>query len=109
MITLNDESMQYVISIYRQLHQYPEIGFDLPMTAALVKRELDSMGIFYTEQYGQGSVVAQIGDRKDRPTVGLRADMDALPVNEIADVPFASRIDGVMHACGYIYPKYSKC
>lgn len=59
MITLNDELMQYVISIYRQLHQYPEIGFDLPMTVALVKRELDSMGISYTEQYGQGSVVAQ--------------------------------------------------
>lgn len=92
---------EYVVKIYRELHQYPEIGFDLPKTVSVVERELDAMGIAHTDQYGKCSVVAQIGNRADRPTVGLRADMDALPVQEIADVAFPSKIDGAMHACGH--------
>ena len=48
---------EYVISIRRELHMYPETDFDLPRTTALIKRELEKMDIPYTEQYGQGSVV----------------------------------------------------
>lgn len=101
MKALPDEVFSYVVSVYRELHAHLEIGFDLPLTVSIVKRELDSIGISYTERYGQCSVVAQIGDQSDLPTVALRADMDALPVCEITGLPFASKIDGVMHACGH--------
>lgn len=61
---------------------YPEVGYDLPITVALVKRELDSMNIPYTEKYGKGSVVAYINPDKTDFTIGIRADMDALKMTE---------------------------
>ena len=91
----------YIISLRRELHQYPEIGFDLPKTVALVKRELDRIGIAYTEQYGESSVVAVINPEKENFTIGIRADMDALRICEANDVPYRSKIDGQMHACGH--------
>ena len=98
---VSQELFDYMTRIFRQLHMYPEIGFELPKTTALVAAELDALGIAHTNQYGKCSLVAQIGDRKDAPTLGIRADMDALPVHEIVDVPYKSRIDGAMHACGH--------
>lgn len=91
----------YIINIRREIHQYPEVDFDLPKTIALVKRELDKMGIPYTEEYGKSSVVATINPEKKGFTIGIRADMDALLINEKTDVPFKSKIDGKMHACGH--------
>lgn len=91
----------YVIRMRHQIHEYPEIGFDLPRTVALVKFELESMGIPYTEKYGKGSVVGYINPSNTRYTIGLRADMDALLIQEMNDIPFKSKIDGQMHACGH--------
>ena len=91
----------YIINIRREIHQYPEVGFELPKTIALVKRELDKMGIPYTEEYGKSSVVATINTGKKDFTIGIRADMDALLIDEITDVPFKSKVDGKMHACGH--------
>lgn len=91
----------YILSLRHELHEHPEIGFDLPNTIAVVKRELDSMGVAYTEQYGKSSVVAVFQPEKKHFTIGLRADMDALPIQEKTDLPFKSKIDGVMHACGH--------
>ena len=91
----------YARSIRRELHQYPEIGFDLPKTLAVVRRELDAMGIPYTEKYGRSSIVATINEGKGHFTIGLRADMDALPVQEPEGCEFRSEIDGQMHACGH--------
>ena len=91
----------YIVKIRRQLHQYPEVDFDLPRTVALVKSELESMGITPTEKYGKGSVVGYINPEKEGFTIGIRADMDALRVQEVNDVPYKSRIDGQMHACGH--------
>ena len=91
----------YIISLRRELHQYPEIGFDLPKTIALVKRELDSLGVAHTEKYGESSVVAIINPNKSNFTIGIRADMDALLINETNDIPYKSRIPGQMHACGH--------
>lgn len=90
---------EYAVQIRRQLHQYPEVGFDLPRTVELVTTELTKMGIPYSLEYGQGSVVAELG--QGDLCVALRADMDALPVEEKVDLPFASQIPGVMHACGH--------
>ena len=90
----------YARALRRELHQYPEIGFDLPRTLALVRRELEEMGIPYTEEYGRSGIVATINEGKPF-TIGIRADMDALPMTEATGLPYASKIDGQMHACGH--------
>lgn len=101
MKTVPQELFQYMSDLYHRLHQCPEIGFDLPETTAIVAAELDAMGIPYTDKYGKCSLVATIGNKEGVPTLGLRADMDALPVHELTDLPFKSRNDGAMHACGH--------
>lgn len=91
----------YIISLRHEIHEYPEIGFELPRTIAVVKRELESLGIEYTEKYGESSVVGIINPHKNHFTIGIRADMDALLIEEKADLPFKSKIKGQMHACGH--------
>lgn len=91
----------YIVKIRREIHEYPETGFDLPRTTAIVKRELDNMGIEYTEKYCQSSVVGYINPEKSNFTICLRADMDALNMVEQNDLPFKSKIEGKMHACGH--------
>ncbi|MBR2861498.1 MAG: amidohydrolase [Clostridia bacterium] len=91
----------YVVALRRQLHQYPETDFDLPKTVALVKGELEKLGIPYTEKYGKGSVIGYINPDKDTFTIGIRADMDALKIQEKNTFEYASKIDGKMHACGH--------
>ena len=92
---------EYIIALRQEIHEYPEIAFDLPKTIGVVKRELDKMGIEYTEKYGKSSVVATINPQKSHFTIGIRADMDALLIEEKTDLPFKSKIDGQMHACGH--------
>lgn len=91
----------YILNLRHEIHEYPEIGFDLPKTIAVVKRELDSLGIPYSESYGESSVVATINPQKDHFTIGIRADMDALLIEEKTDLPFKSKTKGQMHACGH--------
>ncbi|MCQ2401728.1 MAG: M20 family metallopeptidase [Lachnospiraceae bacterium] len=97
-----------------RIHMYPELELDLPKTVAVVTGELERIGIPYTEKFCRSSVVGYInyGDEAltDVPavgeeghvfTIGLRADMDALPIQEETGLPYASKIPGVMHACGH--------
>ena len=91
----------YIVAIRREIHEYPEMRFDLPRTIGVVKRELEKFGIDYTEEYGKSSVVATINPQKSNFTIGIRADMDALPLTEMTNLPFKSKIDGKMHACGH--------
>ena len=91
----------YIISLRHEIHEYPEIGFDLPKTIAVVKRELENLGIEYTTRYGESSVVGIINPDKKHFTIGIRADMDALLIEEKTDLPFKSKIKGQMHACGH--------
>ena len=95
------EVEDYVINLRREIHMYPEVDFDLPTTVAVVKRELDAIGITYTEEYGKGSVVGYINPEKEGFTIALRADMDALRLQERLDLPYRSKNDGYMHACGH--------
>jgi len=90
----------YSRRIREELHRIPEIGFELPKTLAVVHRELDAMGLTYTDKYGPSSVTAYINPGQPF-TIGLRADMDALPIQEINDVPYKSTHEGKMHACGH--------
>ena len=99
MKTNSDLLYEYAVKIRRQLHRYPEIGFALEKTVRLVSDTLDALGISYTYQYGEGSVVAELG--QGASTVALRADMDALPIDEKTDLPYKSEIPGAMHACGH--------
>jgi len=85
----------------RTLHQRPELGFREVETAARVVGLLRQWG--YQPQTGiaQTGVVAVISGSRPGPVIGLRADMDALPIQELNTVPYRSQIDGVMHACGH--------
>ena len=92
-----------LVRIRRRLHEYPELGWDLPMTSALVREELSRIGIPYeADRYGKNAVVATINPEKTNFTLGLRADMDALPIRENNEgKPYRSKHDGIMHACGH--------
>ena len=98
-IQISNELFNYAVDIRRQLHQYPEVGFELEKTVNLVSEELSKIGIPYTFEYGKGSVVAHIG--QGDKMIALRADMDALPVEEKTNLPYKSKIPGQMHACGH--------
>ena len=93
------EIFTYIVNVRRELHTCPEVGFELPLTAGIVCRELDAMGIVHTDRYGKYSVVAEIGEGEE--ILALRADMDALPIEEKTGLPYASKIKGAMHACGH--------
>lgn len=91
----------YILSLRHELHMYPELAFDLPKTTALIRRELESLGIPYTEQYGKSSIVGFLNPDCKGHSVALRADTDALPLTEKTDLPYASRYPEKMHACGH--------
>ena len=91
----------YIIRIRREIHEYPELGWNLPKTSAVVKRELEAMGIAWSEECGECSVTGVINPEKKGFTIGIRADMDALPVDELNDLEYKSKIPGKMHACGH--------
>jgi len=95
------EYIAYARCIQEELHRIPEIGFDLPKTLAVVHRELDKLGLSYTDKWGRSSVVGYLGPEDAAFTIGIRADMDALPIQEEVDIPHKSIHDGVMHACGH--------
>ncbi|SEO34807.1 hippurate hydrolase [Actinacidiphila rubida] len=85
----------------RSLHQEPEIGLELPLTREKVLAALDGLPLEITTGTKLSSVTAVLRGARPGPAVLLRADMDALPVRETSGLPYASRIDGAMHACGH--------
>ncbi len=86
----------------RHLHAHPELTFDLPETAAFVAARLREFGVDEIhEGIARTGIVAIINGRGEGPTIGLRADMDALPITEITGAPYASQNPGKMHACGH--------
>lgn len=91
----------YAVEIRRRLHRYPEIGFHLPRTLELVRTELTRFSIPFTEAYGKSSIVGIINPEKKHFTIGLRADLDALPITEQTGLPYKSQLEGQMHACGH--------
>ena len=90
-----------LVALRRRFHQIPELGEDLPETQALLCAELDKMGIPYKRNTLDSGVVALIEGGKSGKVVALRADMDGLPSAEATGLPFASRHEGRMHACGH--------
>jgi hippurate hydrolase len=95
-----------LVALRRELHQIPEVGLELPLTQQAVLRALDGLDLEVRLGRGLSSVVAVLRGRGgnpqgERPVVLLRGDMDALPVTEDLPLEYASRHEGLMHACGH--------
>ena len=88
-----------VIKLRRDFHMHPELGFEEERTSGIVREYLENQGI-ETRLMAKTGVVGDINNGGDR-RIAIRADMDALPINEENDVPYKSKIPGKMHACGH--------
>lgn len=88
-----------LIAWRRDIHKHPELGFQEVRTAARIAEELDALNYSVQTGVGRTGVVAERGT--GQPIVAVRADMDALPIQEVNEVPYASQTPGVMHACGH--------
>src|SRR5215210_4166005 len=89
-----------ITELRRDIHREPELGFDTEKTAEKVLAALDGLPLEVETGVAQNGIVATL-QGGEGPTVGLRADMDALPIEEETGLPFASEIQGRMHACGH--------
>jgi amidohydrolase len=96
----NEALLEHVVELRRAIHRHPELGFEEHRTAELIERELDALAIEHRRVAGTG-VVGVIRGGEPGHVVALRADMDALPITERTGLPFASEIEGRMHACGH--------
>jgi amidohydrolase len=85
----------------RHLHQHPELGFKEVQTAEFVSKKLQEWGVEHQTGIAKTGIVATIPGSKPGPVLAIRADMDALPIQEENEVPYRSRHDGIMHACGH--------
>lgn len=92
---------EWLVSVRRDLHMYPELGLEENRTSTMIKKYLDNMNIDYETYEGQTSVVGIIRGEYPGKTIAIRADMDALPILEKNDVVYKSKNHGVMHACGH--------
>jgi amidohydrolase len=90
-----------LIAWRHHLHAYPELSLRERATSAFVQESLTELGIPFEAGIGGYGVVATLSRGHARGNVGLRADMDALPITETTGLPYASRNPGVMHACGH--------
>ncbi len=104
--SLIDAELPALRDIRRDLHQHPELSYQEVRTSHVVKRELTKLGIAFKDGLGKGTgVIAHLpaSNAADnaKGSVGLRADMDALPIEERTGVAYCSKTPGVMHACGH--------
>ena len=99
MLQRAQEIEEQLVAWRQEFHMRPELGFQETRTAARVARVLESLGYRVRTGVGRTGVVAELG--QGHPIVAVRADMDALPIQEANEVPYASRVPGVMHACGH--------
>jgi amidohydrolase len=90
-----------VVANRRHLHSHPELSFEEVETSAFVAKKLDELGIGWERMADNGLVALINGEKPSDKVVALRADMDALPIFEVNDVPYKSQNEGVMHACGH--------
>src|SRR4051812_44539882 len=107
-MTLDDliaGDLDYITEIRHDLHAHPELGYQEKRTSSVVTRELASAGVKFVDNLAGGTgVLAYLpatSNPDSAPTVALRADMDALPIQENTGKPYTSKTPGVMHACGH--------
>ena len=93
--------MVELAAIRHDLHAHPEMLFQEERTSAIVARELQRLGFGVTTGIAKTGVVGTLTNGSSRRSVGIRADMDALPIHETTNLPYASKFPGKMHACGH--------
>src|SRR5690606_23796172 len=99
---LSEDYYDEVLQIRRHLHSYPELSFQEFNTADIIEEQLRKMGITGVERKAGTGITFIIQGREDNgKVVAMRADIDALPIKEANQVPYKSRHEGVMHACGH--------
>jgi amidohydrolase len=91
----------YSQAIRRDLHMHPELGFQEVRTSGIIAKELREIGLEVTTGIAKTGVIAMIDGAKPGPVIMLRFDIDALPINELTGAVYASKIPGLMHACGH--------
>ena len=95
------EMRDWLVEIRRTIHMHPELGFEEVETSRLVSEWLQKFGLDVKRGMAKTGVVGLLKGRKPGKTVAIRADMDALPMDEANRIPYASQIKGKMHACGH--------
>lgn len=111
-LKVSPQLFQWMKEIRRTLHRYPELSFQEHKTSRYIQEKLDQLAVPYRTGFGKTGVLATLGadissdsnkstNRINLGHVGLRADMDALPVVETSGATYASKTEGVMHACGH--------
>lgn len=98
---LSENFYNDMVRLRHEFHMHPELGFQETRTSKIIAEELEKLGIEVKTNVAKTGVVGLIKGKYPGKTVLLRADMDALEVNEEADIPFKSKIPGLMHACGH--------
>ncbi len=99
--TFSEADLRELVEVRRDLHAHPEVAFEEVRTAGIVAERLRALGLEPRTGVGKTGVLATVRGGRAGKTVLLRADMDALPIQEQNDVPYRSRVDGKMHACGH--------
>jgi len=100
MINKAQQIKDYIVSFRRQIHQHPELGYQEFNTAILISQQLDTLNVPYNTGQAKTGIIAELKKGKG-PIVLIRADMDALPIQEDTELDFQSKIPGCMHACGH--------
>ncbi|WP_438823807.1 M20 family metallopeptidase [Bacillus sp. JJ675] len=90
-----------MVALRRHFHQHPELSFQEKETAAYIAAYYETLGVPIRTNVGGGGILAYIEGRLPGPVIALRADFDALPIQDEKDVPYRSTVPGVMHACGH--------
>ncbi len=101
MTTLMSNQMPELVAMRRHLHQFPELGLSEVKTSDFVAEKLEAMGYEVTRGLAKTGVVATLRHGTSGRSIGIRADMDALPISEETGAPYASLTPGMMHACGH--------
>ena len=90
-----------IIETRRDIHKHPELSFKEFRTSKIVSEKLEKFGFEVQTNIGKTGVVGILKGKHKGKTIAMRADMDALPIQETSDVPYKSINDGIMHACGH--------
>ncbi|HOQ00070.1 MAG TPA: M20 family metallopeptidase [Acetivibrio clariflavus] len=98
---ISSDILSEIVSLRRTIHKEPELGFKEFKTSTLVANYLNSLGLKVNKGIAGTGVIGLLEGNSSGKTIAIRADMDALPITEETDFPYASSIPGVMHACGH--------